>query len=662
MANRIQELDPIQGLIDYVNDIKPFHTKIIEVLSEYVAVENINTTIQEQIIINIGLHYGTIVPQTQCYNALGGETIITASIVVRTNIVFVGAPPLPLYDFNDTIIYLNGVLLVETTFAPVPFLGDYTIDNATNQITFTNPLTTNDEVKIYTFTQTQEAPGTCDDGGYGTLGFDFPNALPVVSPDAGISISNFPAITPNSFIVLGNQLDKFNLLSNLTLQIESFVENTITAVNTPDVNNTGIFTISNAIFTPGNLLSSSYTTVFINGILLVPPTDPVDPNERYVSLISTGLLPYTSVLGYSNELEELVAGAPADEFQTPDEGSIQLDILNVIVGGPDEFVISGDFRSSNLFISDEFSIINSTGNDGSYTITTLSYNSISNETTLGVGVAIFDTTVDGTIVLSIPSNTFFVDGNYTGFFQQGIGISVTSGTAIGVYTVLNSIFNNNQTQIRVIETIIDGDSNAILSTVASPNGIVISGDLTTTYVMNSQFNIISSMFNNGAYTVSANSTYNIGNDETTILVTEAFDVSDASGEIHEFIPGNLLITSQGFGQHPLFCEVIPDTVLKVGFDETLNIGIFDTDNMVDLFQYVIINTTVNSITVHGDATDDIVVAATIRILHSDALANDGTYTISVPAVYDSVNDYTTISVIEPIIAVGNTGGWIEGNL
>jgi hypothetical protein len=35
-SNFIKTLDPVQGLIDYVQDIKPYHTKVMEVLIEYV--------------------------------------------------------------------------------------------------------------------------------------------------------------------------------------------------------------------------------------------------------------------------------------------------------------------------------------------------------------------------------------------------------------------------------------------------------------------------------------------------------------------------------------------------------------------------------------------------------------------------------------------------
>lgn len=37
----IKNLDPVQGLVDYVQDVKPYHTKVIEVLIEYVFTDHI---------------------------------------------------------------------------------------------------------------------------------------------------------------------------------------------------------------------------------------------------------------------------------------------------------------------------------------------------------------------------------------------------------------------------------------------------------------------------------------------------------------------------------------------------------------------------------------------------------------------------------------------
>lgn len=40
-------IDPIQGLEDYVNEFKPYHTKVFDVLFEYVYTDDVNTTVTE---------------------------------------------------------------------------------------------------------------------------------------------------------------------------------------------------------------------------------------------------------------------------------------------------------------------------------------------------------------------------------------------------------------------------------------------------------------------------------------------------------------------------------------------------------------------------------------------------------------------------------------
>ena len=44
----VTTVDPIQGLVDYVLEIKPYHTKIVEVLVEYIHTDPVNVTITEQ--------------------------------------------------------------------------------------------------------------------------------------------------------------------------------------------------------------------------------------------------------------------------------------------------------------------------------------------------------------------------------------------------------------------------------------------------------------------------------------------------------------------------------------------------------------------------------------------------------------------------------------
>ncbi len=49
--------DPIQGLIDYVEEIKPYHTKILEVAVTYAQSEDLDITISEEFFLDVSLFY-----------------------------------------------------------------------------------------------------------------------------------------------------------------------------------------------------------------------------------------------------------------------------------------------------------------------------------------------------------------------------------------------------------------------------------------------------------------------------------------------------------------------------------------------------------------------------------------------------------------------------
>lgn len=46
------ERDAVQGLVDYVNEIKPYHTKIIDVLVEYIYTDTMNVSFSESVMIS----------------------------------------------------------------------------------------------------------------------------------------------------------------------------------------------------------------------------------------------------------------------------------------------------------------------------------------------------------------------------------------------------------------------------------------------------------------------------------------------------------------------------------------------------------------------------------------------------------------------------------
>src|SRR5271154_6372314 len=77
-------IDPIQGLIDYVNDIKPYHTKIFETLVEYVYTDYVNVNIVDIPEWNIPISYSDALDPT--INEDGGAIpIAVQSAILPTN-------------------------------------------------------------------------------------------------------------------------------------------------------------------------------------------------------------------------------------------------------------------------------------------------------------------------------------------------------------------------------------------------------------------------------------------------------------------------------------------------------------------------------------------------------------------------------------------------
>jgi hypothetical protein len=105
----------------------------------------------------------------------------------------------------------------------------------------------------------------------------------------------------------------------------------------------------------------------------------------------------------------------------------------------------------------------------------------------------------------------------------------------------------------------------------------------------------------------------------------------------------------------------------------LNTGLFGGSPLVESgkalyqqwFQYMIVNTTANTIVVLGDATGDILNGSptdTIRVVHSTNVGspqtdNNGIYTVSGALTYDGRN--TIIPTVETLTNIGNSGGWVE---
>lgn len=123
-------IDPIQGLIDYVQDIKPYHTKIFETLVEYVYTDFVNVSIVDVNVLDTNLLQQDALNPTVIENN-GTDTSVPTSITEAFDF-FVTAPALAptqtivdVSTTNNTVSFTGNVSLFPTTLIPLVFGLNY---------------------------------------------------------------------------------------------------------------------------------------------------------------------------------------------------------------------------------------------------------------------------------------------------------------------------------------------------------------------------------------------------------------------------------------------------------------------------------------------------------------------------------------------------------
>jgi len=573
MVHNVKVLDPVQGLIDYINDIKPYHSKIIESLVEYVGQENVDVSVLESWLLNIDLDYSYDIGALSC--VVGGYGALP----------FDDPMEYPVLSPDPAKTILGYPSLTNNSFIVLGDQRDIFDTNA--NLTFNITSFTEDRIINVT-------ASVSDTGGefylLGDRAANFPSGTIFtvsgsVNNDGGYQVTSSPGATFDG-TTTRIPVDGQNVSSD---DISGFIK-------TIDTNNNGNFAVIGSIFTEGTIALTPYTTVFISGITLIPPSvASLDLNQRYISLITIKSIDYKKILSYSNALKHYTA-SPMDVSHTPNEGVVYAPIVDLSQSSPSYFVVEGNFENSNIFVGDEIVVVESTDNNTTYIIQSISYDSGSDETTLGV-TSIHDSSVDGFVKFNIPSNVFIVDNDYTDFFRQGTRIKVITGSVSGNYTTLYSRFINNETHIRVLEDIlytrgrqIVGNGNA---TCGSPllNGLIVEGNVESIFVTGTQFNVVSSIRNDGSYTT-IDSIFCSDTNNTIISIAEAYDSTDITGEIHRFVPGSLTYLTTGFGETPQLCDVLPQTLVNVHIKDRLFINNMMIFTPEDVIAYGINNETI----------------------------------------------------------------------
>lgn len=565
----LKVLDPVQGLVDYINDIKPYHTKVVEVLVEYVYGEDLDVTILEDIHTIIDMYRPNV-----CVSIKDLETQLERLQAVRTELALAGDTPEYLIEQQQELI-----------------------DELTQRIATAREAA---DCSLTYYCQR----------GYSLVPFGAPyGGWPIIPPSQVLTdaeYNTYPAfdVSSGSVTIPGDRTSEIRAGDQVTVVswIEDFSDpQNIQVLPDPTTNFNKTFTVIQVVYNGGSidhqigpgpanyrLGNDPHTIVTLQGGFGNVPALTAD--QVYVAFIRLAPVEIDRVYSYSNAIVEYEPTGP-DYNQTPDEGYLRRDILDVTISQLDGFgvaipdtgklVVRGNLLRSNIFVNDLVSVYSSTGNNGQYTISSLSYDTPNDETTIGVVERVRDNTVDGVARIDIPSNVFVVDGDYSDRFSQGYVFNVAGGSFAGTYTALSSDFVRGKTRIRTTRDIIDAGSGFDVLDVTT--GFVVRGDKTSTFTTGSQLNVVSSPTNDGSYEVAV-STYDSITNETLVEVTTPIN-PEIGGQLFSVQMGQLKENTFGFGESGDLCAKTPEEMVRVKFDERLTFDGLGLDVYDDLIVY-----------------------------------------------------------------------------
>lgn len=583
----LRVLDPVEGLIDYINVVKPFHTKIVEVLVEYVYDVPLSITMLE------GLYFDIEVIQPGAeqfsFSCQGGYSFVPWG----------GPRGWPIVSPNQDVLFQD-YPAVDPAERTVILPGDRSED-----------LKPDDQFEIISNIDDRE--GLCRMIDLGPNHFIIENLsihgalfTALFSPGDTAYTSGVHLDDERPFMITAILPDTPSV--GLTR-----VEVSQNVLNPDPIGHfglrklpgahTGTFTVDTITYSGGSidflLIPLDISTLRMGDdphtiIKVLEPLAALPLLTAYQSHSMSMRLPpveIDQVLSYSN-----FANLPTN---TPDEGYILKDIVAAVestldLGGaaiPDtgKITVPGNLSESNIFVDEWVRISGSSENNGLFTITSLVYDSLNDETTLGVKERIRSDTADGTARIDVPANMFFLNGDHTHRFRQGVGFNIVGGSYQGSYMTLYSDFSNGYTRIRPAEEIIRTGIGADIVDVPSSNEVAIQRDRTATYVPGSNINITNSTSNDGFYEV-VTSVYDPIDDDTTITVVEDILDLTVDGQVYPSAMGFVKETGIGYGETTDFCAFEPQSIMKVQFKEYFSIGEITLNLHNDLIAFNLENT------------------------------------------------------------------------
>ena len=572
----VKPLDPIQGFVDYINDIKPYHTKIAEVLIEYQQVDLVDVTIIEDLRFVVDMfrpddrvNDGIVCDNgydTFPYGGTSGDTVTNIDGTANTftvpgNRADVYVPGSEISVFSQHIMKALFILIAGQDET------DY--DGVGNNGTFVggNGFVGSPYAPADTITLSDGSVITVDavDGNFDVTDF-------TVTTSSGTTVSTGVTLTQTS--TSGSGLD-----FTLTPESNNVTPGPLIVID-PDGDHTGIFTVLSSTFVPG---VNPFTIITVVEDIVDPPI--LGTDEFYLVEIQPAPIDIIDEIPYSN-----IDNRP---FEEPDENQLT-DI------GANAFVIDGPADYTSRFTQGVRFKVNTGKNVGTYT--TLYSDFVGGQTRIRVikdvkhissikgtpgggqirepnlgyePVATFCDPVHPETVQAVPIDSFVVDSVA---FEWG---STYFFDIIAVDDVLETV-------------LLDGDFSSIL----------FPGD---------EVFIVGSDVNDGTYNI-VSVTLNMITNETTVELDGDLDPSVTLGQLR-----------------------------------------IDLADIVDFFQYSIVDTNPMEFIVYGNATADLFPSQQFRVIGNGV--NDGMYT-AIIVQYDGT--HSIIEVADTLVA-DVPGGVVESH-
>lgn len=132
MANLIQSLmriDPTQGLIEYVNTVKPYHTKLLDILVEYVYTDAVNVTVKDNLTWVIELARPDTDVVYSCGYGLVWDQQVTSETTIKAPIISALADSAPGNSFLiiPQVGQSYGICVVNSTASLFSFADTFNI-------------------------------------------------------------------------------------------------------------------------------------------------------------------------------------------------------------------------------------------------------------------------------------------------------------------------------------------------------------------------------------------------------------------------------------------------------------------------------------------------------------------------------------------------------